>query len=138
MTRVVSYTEGTREGKRIRSVIWGSILLLVVVGGVWRSQAVAADAVTDANVAAAIAAAKTSQDYEALAAYFRAQATAAGEEVQLHQAMLQSWEKAVSIKGREHMLTHCRNLIDSYRKQQKESESLARQYDSMAKAAGGK
>lgn len=95
------------------------------------------ETVTEANVAQAIASAKTAEDYQALAAYFHAHAAAAGENVKLHQAMLQSWEKSVSGKSLEHMRQHCRDLIESYRKLQKENEALARQYESMAKGAGG-
>jgi hypothetical protein len=134
MTMLVHHVEGVRERKWIARVVWGSILVFVVLAGVRSQPALAADAITDANVAAAIAAAKTPQDYEAISGYFRAQAAAAGEKVKLHEAMLTSWEKTVSGKALDHMRSHCRGLIASFREQQKENEALAEQY---AKLAGG-
>ena len=96
-------------------------------------EALAAEAVTDANVADAIAAAKTQQDHEAIAAYFRAQAAAQGEKVALHEAMLKGWEKTVSGKSLEHMRKHCHNLIQSFRNMQKEYEAMAEMHAHMAK-----
>lgn len=82
------------------------LVFLLAIQTTNHTPAGAADTITDANVTDAIAAAKTPQDHQAIAAYFRAQAAAAGEKVKLHEAMLASWEKTVSGKGLEHMRTH--------------------------------
>ena len=102
-----------------------AVLTALTIGMTAPTQAVAADTITDANVADAIAAAKTPQDHEAIATYFRAQAAAQGEKVKLHEAMLKSWEKTVRGKSLEHMRRHCNDLIASTRKMQKAYEAMA-------------
>lgn len=109
----------------IFGIITLAILATFTTGLIGATQALAADTVTDANVAEAIAAAKTPQDHEALAAYFRAQAAAQGEKVKLHEAMLKSWDKIVSGNSLVHMRQHCNDLIASSRKMQKAHEAMA-------------
>ncbi len=121
-----------------RGVVIGMITLAgltaLTTGMIAPTQAVAADAVTDANVAAAIAAAKTQQDHDAIAAYFRAQAAAEADKVKLHEAMLKSWEKTVSGRSLEVMRRHCNDLIASFRKMQKSYEMMAQQEEKMGKS----
>jgi hypothetical protein len=95
----------------------------------------AADAVTDENVAERVASAQTAADHEALAAYFRAQAAAAGEKVKLHQNMLSSSAKKVAGKSWVSWEMHCQSLIRSYKNAQKEAEQLAADHERLAKEA---
>lgn len=97
-----------------------------------------ADDVTDQNVAERIAAAKTPQEHEAIATFFKGQAAAAGEKVKEHQGMLASWKKATSGRSLNVMRQHCEDAITSYKKLQKDYEALADEHEKMAKKAGGK
>lgn len=119
-----------------------TILVLPLIGLMWVAFTLgsvqpvrAADAVTDGNVAERIAGAQTAADHEALAAYFRAQAAAAGEKVKLHQAMLASVTAKWAGKNSASWERHCRSLIRMYTDAQKEAEGLAAEHDAMAKAA---
>lgn len=109
----------------IFGIITMAILATLATGVIGATQALAADTVTDANVAEAIVAAKTPQDHEAIAAYFRAQAAAQGEKVKLHEAMLKAWEKTVAGRSLENMRKHCNDLIAASRKAQKAYEAMA-------------
>jgi hypothetical protein len=97
-----------------------------------------ADEVTESNVADRIAAAKTAQDHDAVAKFFRSEATAAGEKVKLHEAMLGSWTKSVAGKSLEQMRRHCQDIIAASKKVQKDYEALANEHEKLAKHAGGK
>jgi hypothetical protein len=99
---------------------------------------VTAQEVTEQNVAERIATMKTAQDHEAIAAFFKAQAAAAGEQVKIHEAMLASWKKSISGHSLVTMTQHCEGLIASYKKLQKDNEALAEAHEKMAKAAAGK
>lgn len=98
-------------------------------------QAIAAEALTDATVAQAIASAKTSPEYEAIAGYFREQAKREGETVALHERMMKSWESNVRGKPLDRMREHCRGLIADARSMQKRYEAIAAEYDALAKTA---
>jgi hypothetical protein len=99
---------------------------------------VTAQEVTEQNVAERIATMKTPQDHEAIAAFFKAQAAAAGEQVKEHEAMLASWKKSISGHSLVTMTQHCEGLIASYKKLQKDYEALAEAHYKMGKAAAGK
>jgi hypothetical protein len=97
-----------------------------------------ADDVTDANVADRIAAAKTAQDHDAIAAFFRKEAAATGEKIKTHEAMIASWSKSIGGKSLEYMRRHCQDIITSLKKEQKDYEGLAAEHEKLAKEAGGK
>ena len=83
-----------------------------------------AEGISAGNVAQEIAAATTAEDHQALADYFREQASAAAEKVKEHEAMLASYEKGGG-KPFANMKPHCQSLISSYKAEQKEYEALA-------------
>ena len=121
-----------RVGQRsILGITTLAVLTALTIGMCAPTHAVAADTVTDANIVAAIAGAKTSQDHEAIAAYFRTQAAAQGEKVKLHEAMLKAWETTVSGNSLVHMRQHCNDLIASFRKAQKAYEAMAEMHAHM-------
>jgi hypothetical protein len=97
--------------------------------------AMAAQPLTDATVAQAIASAKTPPEYEAIAGYFRDQAKREGETVALHESMMKSWEVNVRGTALDRMRQHCRGLITEAHKMQKQYEAIATEYDALAKAA---
>ena len=100
--------------------------------------AATAQEVTEQNVAERIATMKTKQDHEAIAAFFKAQAAKAGEEVKTHEAMLASWKKSIMGHSLVTMTQHCEGLIASYKKLQKDYEAMAAEHLKMAQAAAGK
>lgn len=93
-----------------------------------------AQAIDDSNVAAKIAAAKTAADHQALADYFTSQAATAAHNVSLHEAMMTAYHQ-VSGKSAEAWTTHCKNLIHTYKQQEKDYTALADEQAKLAKSA---
>lgn len=93
--------------------------------------------ITDQNVADRVASAKTAQDHEAIATFFKGQAATAGEKVKEHEAMLGSWKNA-SGRSMNVMRQHCEDAITSYKKLQKDYTAMAAEQEKLAKKAGGK
>ena len=87
--------------------------------------------VTDENVTERIVQAKTPAEHEAIAAYYKAQAAVAAAKVKEHEAMV----KAYGGHGAKTMNRHCEALLQTYRAQQKDLETLAKDHEEMAKAA---
>jgi len=114
-----------------RGIIGLSLGLLLIAAGAGRIHAQAAGAITDTNVAQRIADAKTPADYEALAAYYRAQAAAEGDQVKLHEAMAKAY--GPGRKGLLHSKQHCDELVRSSKQQQKVFEEMAAEEEKMAK-----
>ena len=98
---------------------------------------VRAQQVTEDNLAQKIETAKTAADHEAIAAFYQAKATASTEEAKRHEAMLASYKK-IGGKMYQAWENHCKSLIQSYNKEAKDYEMLAKEHEKMAKAAGGK
>ncbi len=94
-----------------------------------------AEDVTEQNVAERVATAKTAPEHEAIAAFFKAQATAAGDKVKEHEAMLASWEKGTSGRSLNVMRQHCQDAIASYKKLQKDYTAMAAEQETLAKKA---
>jgi len=93
------------------------------------SAAARAGEITDENVDAAIAAAKTPADHEALAAFFTKKAEAALASAQAHTRMTTSYTG----KSRQSIVMHCRTLATSYRKQAQDYTALAKEEEHLAK-----
>ena len=91
------------------------------------SVASAADAITDANVDQAIAAAKTPEDHQALAAFFTSKAEAAVADAQKHEEMAKAFAPSKS------MAAHCATLAANDRKQAREYTALAKAQERLAK-----
>ena len=92
----------------------------------------AAEPITADTVAQRVAAAKTAQDHEELAAYYRSQAAAMAEDAKRHEAMLKSYEWIWGVT-KEDMRKHCQTLIASDRNAQQAFEALAQEHEKLAK-----
>jgi len=94
-------------------------------------SAACADTITDDNVAAAVAAAKTPDEHQALVAFFTAKSELALAEVKRHRRMagaLGSGKQAGSWEA------HCHSLAKTYEVQAKDFAALASIQAAMAKA----
>jgi hypothetical protein len=111
-------------------------LALVTVGSV--SIAALAQDVTEQNVADRVATAKTAQDHEAIATFFKGQAAEAGKQAREHEVMLGKWKTTTSGRGLIAMRQHCEANIASYKKLEKDYEAMAAEEEKLAKKAGGK
>jgi hypothetical protein len=121
----------------IAIVTVASLGLVLFFSGARVVRAAEGTAITEENVVQRLAAAKTADDQEALAAFYRSQATAAAAEVKRHEAMLKSYE-TVGGRSTVEMRKHCTRLIQSYKQQQKDNEDLAQEHQALAKALEGK
>ena len=85
-----------------------------------------------------IATAKTASDHEAIANYYKQQATDARSKVAMHQKMAEQY----SMSGignqatKTHFHQHCETLIRSYQTQADEFDALAKAHQDMAAKAG--
>lgn len=93
-----------------------------------------AQAIDESNVAAKVAAATTAADHQALADYYSSQAAAAGAKVKTHEEMLASFQKGGG-KPAASWATHCRSLIDTFKRQQKDYTAMAEDQAALAKSA---
>ena len=134
MKATLNHRQGTRRRVLVRSGILAGISLLLLATSPWPIQAAQAGPVTGDNVAQRVATAKTAEDHEALAAYYRAQAADKAGQVKRHEAMLKSYEN-VAGTSKEVMRNHCQMLLQSYRRQQEEYEALAQEHERLAKSA---
>jgi hypothetical protein len=108
-------------------------VLLVAWAG---SAARAAEAITDDTVDAAVAAAKTPEEHNALAAYFTAKAEAAVAAADRHAGM----GRAHPFTGKAHNQQwgqHCNNLIKTYKQQARDYLALAKEQQAAATRAEG-
>lgn len=113
------------HGKRL----WLAMLATALAIGM-AASAVRADTITDDNVEAAVAAAKTTADHEALIAYFTAKSKQALAEVERHKRManaLGSGKQSASWNA------HCQSLIKTYEAQAKDYAALAKEQAAMMK-----
>lgn len=90
--------------------------------------------ITEENIYQRISDAKTGADYEAIAAYFRAQADKAQKQIRIHEKMKNSFSHEKVGKGEAKMMQlHCQNLINSYQNAKQNYEEMAKEYEDMAK-----
>lgn len=122
--------------KVVRSILKDhgkTLMLAVLVAGLaigWADSAVRADTITDDNVEAAVAAAKTVADHQALAAYFTAKSKEALANVERHKRMataLGSGKQAGSWEA------HCHSLMKASQEQAKDYAALATEQEAIAK-----
>jgi hypothetical protein len=94
----------------------------------WASPAVSADPITDANVEASLAAAKTVADHQALAAYFTAKSKAALANVETHKRMsgVFTGKQGTGWQG------HCHSLAKTFQQQADDYAALAKEQEAMA------
>ena len=104
------------------------VAALSIAGG---SSAALADATTDRDIDAAVAAAKTPADHQALAALFTAKADAALAVARRYEAR----RYAFSGKSQQNLFLHYQSVAASYRKQAHRYAALA---DQQTKLAEGK
>jgi predicted secreted protein len=94
----------------------------------WANTALCADKITDDNVEAAVAAASTAEDHQALAAYFTAKSEEALANVQKHKRM------ANLVQGKEAgWPAHCQKLVKTYQEQARDYAELAKVQAALAK-----
>jgi hypothetical protein len=115
---------------RVGRIVPATVLATALVLG-WTASSARADTITDENVDAAVAAAKTPADHQALAAFFTAKAEAAAAEADRHERMVTAFRG----KGREAWQMHCNSLIRSSKQQAKDYAALANE---QTRLAGGK
>ena len=96
----------------------------------WAASAVRADTITDDNVEAALAAAKTPADHQALAAYFTAKAKEAQTNVDTHKRM----SSLFGGKGKQSWEAHCHSLMKASEEQAKDYAALAKEQTAVAEA----
>jgi hypothetical protein len=96
----------------------------------------AADAITDDNVDAAVAAAKTPEDHQALAAYFTAKSEAAIAAAERH-AKMEAMHPFTGKAHNEAWGQHCKGLMSTYRQQAKDYLALAKEQEAAAKGGTG-
>lgn len=113
---------------RAKRLLVTAVAAALVVGSA--SSAVRADAITDSNVEAALAAAKTPADHEALAAYFTAKSNDARGYVAKHQRM----SSLFGGKGKTAWEGHCHSLMRTYEEQAKDYVALAKEQKAVAAA----
>ena len=98
-------------------------------------QAAAAD---ETNIDKMIATAKTASDHEAIANYYKQQATEARSKADTHKKMAEQY----SMSGignqatKTHFHQHCEALVRSYQTQANEFDALAKAHQDMAAKAG--
>jgi hypothetical protein len=100
----------------------------------WADSAVRADTITDDNVEAAMAAAKTPADHEALAAYFTGKANEAQANIEKHKRM----SGLFGGKGKASWESHCHALMKTYEEQAKDYTALAKEQKAVAAALATK
>jgi hypothetical protein len=129
---IADSSERTTTNRRSAMTRWGigrawllaGALVLLFATTSW------AEAVTEANVDAAVAAAKTPEDHAALAAYFTSKAEAAMTSAEKHDKMKKSFGSSKS------MAQHCSNLASTDRQQAKEYTALARAQEQLSRGGG--
>jgi len=109
---------------KVLGAAFAALLVLTVSGTAVRAE------VTDANVDASVAAAKTAADHDALAAYFTAKSKEALANVEMHKKMA----GAFSGKAASSWEAHCNSLIKSFQQQSEDYAALAKEQAAMAKA----
>jgi hypothetical protein len=124
---VVQLSHRTRAPRVVAGfVLWAALLTLTP------PAARAGEPVTADTVAQRVATAKSAQNHEELAAYFRSQAAAMAADVKRHEAMLKSYDWVWGV-GKELMRNHCQTLIASDHKAQQAFEALAQEHEKLAK-----
>lgn len=113
--------------KVARYVSAAALGVLIAVSG---ASAARAAAITDDNVAAAVADAKSAEDHQALAAFFTAKSKAALAEVENHKKMASALGKGKQAPGWE---AHCHSLMKTYQAQAEDYAGLAKEQEALAK-----
>lgn len=128
------------KNKSVTGFLLVAVLSLMTLGGM--SQARGQDThpkLTSKQLRALIANAKTPEDHQKLAAYYRDKAEQAKAEAAEHEKMLAAYNQNPtthpSARTRSAPADHCRALIRLFNGEQKEELALADQHDQMAKAA---
>lgn len=109
------------------------VLSLALVGLTLAVQPVHAGTVTDYNLNSSIAAATTAADHEAIAAYYRSEASEALAQAEAHKAMENTYQKWGTGKEQMQHQFHCKDLISSFENVAKNYETLAKEHAEMAK-----
>lgn len=110
-----------------KTLVLGALVAGLAIGGA--DGAARADTITDSNVEAAVASAKTVEDHQALAAYFTEKSKQALANVETHKRMsnLFSGKQGTGWAG------HCHSLMKSFEAQAKDYAALAKEQEAIAK-----
>ena len=119
-----------------KSVRLSSIAALAVLLAVGTFCPPSLSAGEEADLDKMIANAKTPADHEAIAAVYEKSAEEAKAEAAKHTEMEAAYKQAGgALIGKQHIDTHCVNLVSLYKKIAKENEALAKAHKAMAKDA---
>jgi hypothetical protein len=119
-----------------------ALAVLVGVGGltVARATEPAQPALTKKELKAAITSAKTPQDHQRIAVYYRKEADHMLAEAKDHDDLAAVYAKSPNPHETKHPMSgqtaqHCKYFADAARKAAQESQELAKMHDEMAKPA---
>ena len=96
----------------------------------WAQTAARAETITDDNIDAAVMAAKTAEEHQALAAYFTAKSEQALANVERHSRMSHAFGSG---KAGQSWESHCHALMRTSKEQAKEYAALAKEQAAFAK-----
>ncbi len=119
-----------------------AIFVAFVVAAAWSGTGMAAEAITSDNIGTAVASAKTAQDYQALADFYAAQATAAKEQADKAKAQYDTIHKAKGLRtGSDQEIIQQQTIFMKvttahYRGIAAQDSKLAKLYSKRAKSAG--
>jgi hypothetical protein len=88
---------------------------------------------TERQVKALIASAKTAEDHNKLACYYRAEARAEEKQAKTHEEMRKLYESYPRFKA--DMMEHCKKLVDEARNAAEAGHQLAAEHEKMAAEA---
>jgi hypothetical protein len=119
-----------------------ALAVLVSVGGLAAGRAAepAQPALTKKELKTAIANAKTPQDHQRVAAYYKKEADRMLAEAKEHEALAEVYAKSGNPHGIKHPMSgqtaeHCKYFADAARKAAQASQELAKLHGEMAKQA---
>jgi hypothetical protein len=112
----------------MKKFVVAALAVALVIGS--SASAVRADTITDDNVEATMAAAKTPADHQALAAYFTAKSKEAQDNVAKHKRM----SGMFGGKGKSSWEGHCHSLMKTYEAQAKDYAGMAKEQTAVAEA----
>jgi hypothetical protein len=143
----LSHFSGEQQPKEPKLMLrgkspWFGVLVALVVAATWSGMGTAAD-ITPENVGTMATSAKTSQDYEALANYYDAQAKAAQQQADQVQAQYEAIHKAMGKRtGSDTEVIDTQRIFAKrsaahYKGIAEQDAKLAAMYHKLAKSAGG-
>jgi hypothetical protein len=126
------------RSKDVASLLLAAVLTALGPGSLARGQATSPK-LTEKQVRTLIATAKTPEDHQKIAAYYRAKAEDAKANAAEHEKILAAYNQNPSThepaKAAGGPSAHCNTLIRLYNDEAKEDLAMAEEHEQMAKAA---